>query len=543
VLAPTLRRLVAVALVAGVALAVPAAASAHATLIRSDPSDGAVLQQSPKTVTLQFSEPVETSLAAVSVLDAKLDRVDLRRLGHPRPNTITVGVPNLPRGSYLVTWRVVSADTHAVHGALVFSIGTGAGAAAIASSGGGGQAAPEYVELTFGVVRFASFALLLFCVGGAFMGAVVKDVPPRARWLLVGAALALAVLSLFGIVCQGAEAGATGFRDALDRDVISDVLHSRFGQAWGIRAGIAVWLAGLALLGPVARHAVAVVAFALVPTTSLAAHAHAEGNGTVAVDLVHVTAAALWAGGLAFVLAAVLLERSGSRWSLAARLVPRFSSVALVSMVILVSAGIANAYLELRSLNALWHTSYGQLVLAKSALVLPLLALGAYNRQFSVPVLQREAATPTQQRRFVGGATVELGLVVAILAVTAALVAEPPGKAAAVQPAGAVILTEQVGPFELELRVDPAHVGTNRVSLVAREEDGTVANLDEARISASLAERGIEQLNLDARRAGPGRYLVPRASFPAPGDWEVRADVRRGEFDEWSATFDVTIRG
>jgi len=542
VLAPSSRLLVAlIAAVALGALVAPPAAFAHATLLKSDPADGEVLQHAPARVTLQFSEPVETSLAAVTVLDAKLDRVDLRRLGHPSPDTLSVDLPTLARGSYLVTWRVVSADTHPVHGALVFSIGTGAGAAAIAAQGGGGQAPPERVESVFAVVRFASFALLLFCVGGAFMGAILADVPSRARAALVGAALLLALLSLVGIVCQGAEAGGTGFRDAFDPDVISNVFQSRFGQAWGIRAGVAVWLAAITLLGPAARYVTAVVALALLPTASLAAHAEADGNGTVVVDLVHITSAALWAGGLAFVLLALLLEEGGRRWRLAARLVPRFSAVALVAVAVLVSAGVLNAYLELRSWNALLHTSYGQLVLAKSALVVPVLVLGGYNRRFAVPALQQEIATPTQQRRFIGGASLELAIVVAILGVTAALVAEPPGKAVAAATARPVSETESAGPFELELDVDPARVGANRVR-VSTSEDGRPANVDEIRISASLAKRGIEQLRFDARPAGRGVYAARGAAFPADGTWKVRVDVRRGGFDEWTATFDVPIR-
>ena len=373
------------------------------------------------------------------------------------------------------------------------------------------------------------------------MAALVRDVPPRARSTLVAAAFALVLLSIFGIVCQGAEAGGTGFRNALDFDVLSNVLDSRFGQAWGIRAGIAVWLAGVALLGPVTRHVAATVALALAPTMSLAAHAEAEGRRTVAVDLVHVVTASLWAGGLAFVLVSLLLAKNGSRWRLAARLVPRFSAVALGSVALLVTAGVLNAYLELRSWRALWHTSYGQLVLAKSGLVLPVLALGAYNRRFAVPALQRSVVTTAQQRRFFGVAAVEISLVVAILAVTAALVAEPPGKSVTVRSAGPFSGIARAGPFELDLRVDPALAGANRVLLLARDRSGRTANLDEVRMSASLLERRIEQLRFEARPAGRGRWGVARAVFPASGDWKLRVDVRRGEFDEWTATFDVPI--
>ena len=88
--------------------------------------------------------------------------------------------------------------------------------------------------------------------------------------------------------------------------------------------------------------------------------------------------------------------------------------------------------------------------------------------------------------------------------------------------------------------MDPARVGPNRVRLVARERSGRLANIDEARISASLPGE-IEQLPLEPRPAGRGRYEVAHAAFPAPGEWKLRVDVRRGEFDQWTTTFDVPI--
>jgi copper transport protein len=525
------------------ALVAPAGAWAHATLVRSQPNLGEVVQQPPAKVTLFFSEPVATSLGSVSVLDAQLHPVDSGRLTHPQPNVVEVALPQLARGTYVVTWRVVSADTHPVHGAFTFSVGAPSAGADLAARAAGAQAPPEHVEQTFAVVRFVAFALLFLCVGGAFMYALVADLPRRVGTLLVAAAAALAVVSLFGLVCQGAEAGGTGFRAAFDGGVLADVLDSRFGQAWGIRAGIALWLAGVALLGPATRHVTAAVALALVPTTSLAAHAHVYGTGTVAVDLVHVVAAALWGGGLTFVLLSLLLEEPGARWRLAGRLVPRFSTVALPSVAVLVSAGVLNGYLEIRGWWALWHTSYGQLVLAKAALIVPILGLGAYNRRFAVPVLRRERASPVERRRFVAAALVEIALLTAILGVTAALVSEPPGKTvAAAAPTGPVSETKRAGPFDVELRVQPARAGANRVTVVARDRAGRLANVDEVRVGASLPGSGIASLPLDPRPAGRGRFVVARAELPTAGTWRLRVDVRRGEFDEWTAIFEVPIR-
>ena len=66
---------------------------------------------------------------------------------------------------------------------------------------------------------------------------------------------------------------------------------------------------------------------------------------------------------------------------LAADAVPRFSTMALVSVGALLAAGIVNGYLQVRGWSGLWNTTYGNLLLVKAGLLVPLIALGAYNNR------------------------------------------------------------------------------------------------------------------------------------------------------------------
>ena len=91
-------------------------AFAHATLLQTTPSAGQVLTTSPKTIQLRFNESVEVDAGSVRVFDSKGNRVDT---GGPSTSGQTVTVPvreKLADGSYVVTWRVVSADSHPVQG-------------------------------------------------------------------------------------------------------------------------------------------------------------------------------------------------------------------------------------------------------------------------------------------------------------------------------------------------------------------------------------------------------------------------------------------
>ena len=69
----------------------------------------------------------------------------------------------------------------------------------------------------------------------------------------------------------------------------------------------------------------------------------------------------------------------------------RFSTIALGSVVVLLVAGAINGYLQVETWRGLWETNYGLLLLAKIRLIVPLLALGAYNNRYSVPRLRGQA--------------------------------------------------------------------------------------------------------------------------------------------------------
>jgi copper transport protein len=248
------------------------------------------------------------------------------------------------------------------------------------------------------------------------------------------AAVLLVVTSLMAIGVEAAKASGLGLGSAVRWSLITDILGTRFGSVMLARAGLAVALAvvGLAaLLWPERERLLAWAAGALAIgtaiTPALSGHARVDGVTAVFSDWAHVVAAGCWAGGLALLLVALL--RARERWTVAARIIPRFSDLAVVSISVLLSAGVLSGFLEVRSWNGLWETTYGRLLLVKVGLVLPILALGAFNNRVSVPRLRTGVSSAVERRRFVTSVTVELALAVAIVGVTAALVAEPPPRA------------------------------------------------------------------------------------------------------------------
>lgn len=534
-----------VALVAavGAALVVAPAALGHAMLVATSPAADAVVAHAPARVLLRFDEAVATEPDAVRVLDSDGRPLATGPVVQRAPDELALTLPRtLARGSYVVAWRVVSIDTHPVHGAFVFSVGA-PGRSALGTVLRQ-QATPPTLSAGFDVVRFAAFALLLLVAGGAALLMLGRDdLPPplerRLHRILGAAAGTLVLVSVVALGFEGATAEGLGVGGVLHPHVYLTVARERFGEVWLARAALAAIVAFVARRPGRRRRMVALAAAApLVATPAFSGHADANGILALVADVAHVAAAAAWTGGLAFLVLA-LVSAGPNRWPLAARLVPRFSIMAVGSVAVLLVAGTAGGYVEVRTWSALWTTTYGRLLLAKIALVLPLLALGAYNNKFAVPRLRAQVASVVEQRRFLRAAGTECTLFVAIVAVTAVLVAEPParGMAAMDMTTGTLITYGRVGPLDTRIAISPGAAGRNRIEL---DFSGKPAIAD-AKVSASLADSGIGPLRFQARRAGPHRFVVDRADLPLSGTWSLFLEVRHGNFDEWARTVSVHL--
>ena len=542
--------LVAIAAVLAVLVGAPAA-GAHARLITTEPANDAVLPQSPRSVVLHFDEPVETAFGSVRVFDGQAQRVDDRRV--VRPDDKTVGAPidrKLPRGTYTVTWHVVSADSHPISGAFVFHVqAAGSNPAGIANEVLG-AGTPASVRVGLKLTRFFDFALLLLVVGGAVALVYPLDAAGsrlRRQLLSVLAAWAalLSLAALAGIVLQAANAGGFGIADALRWDSVSGVLETRFGKVWLVQAILAAALAVLALVARSTQRrglvvALAACAAALVVTPSLSGHAAVGSGLALTADLAHVAAAAVWTGGLAFVVVALLLA-GAERWPLASSAVPRFSRLAVVAVAVLLIAGTISGYEELGAWRGLWDTTYGLLLVAKILLVLPLLALGLYNNRISVPKLRDKVASPLERRRFLRVAGAELAIVVAVVAVTSVLVTEPPAKAS-IAPSGPYATTVPLGNLEAKVVADPAEAGLNVIDLHLSNASGQPADVAELELNATLPSASIGPLRFEAHRLAPGHYAVHDAQLAVAGDWQVAIQARRGEFESLNATVSIPIR-
>ncbi|HEX7096267.1 MAG TPA: copper resistance CopC family protein, partial [Acidimicrobiales bacterium] len=244
---------------AGVVFGLASPASAHASFVESEPADGARVQVAPSEVVLRFSEPVTIAGNAVRVINTDGDRVDD---GKPRVSgaEVTIGLDgSLEPDTYIVAWRVVSADDHPVRGAVTFVVGEGprASNATIAQLLGDEGDGPWP---TIGAItRFLAYGGGFLVIGAvAWTVAVEQGVlrRPVKRLALLGAVIG-AIGVLASVPVQAALSSGLGLDAITDTEIVSDVVDGPLG------ASVALVAVGLVL--------VAVVALGRSPRASLSA--------------------------------------------------------------------------------------------------------------------------------------------------------------------------------------------------------------------------------------------------------------------------------
>ena len=593
-------RLAAPALLAAAALLVHAApALAHAQLLGTSPLSGSTVARQPQEVIFKFNQNVGGTLGAVRVYDAAGNEVDNLQVGHPDGEEHWMGVglkSGLPDGTYTATYRVISADTHIVYGGLVFSIGHAGPAPRVTVAGLiGRNEAGEVTRVAFGVVRFLDYLSLALFIGGfAFAllawGRTLASAGSEPRWqdasaagarrlrMLLAAAVVVGLLaSVLGIGLQGASAAGVSLWSSLKASVLENTLESRFGEVWAARAVVWLLIGALMLLlralggivvprlgeapeadGRVrlrrpASATVAILGLAcayLAITPALAGHASIESPRGVffPADALHVLGASVWVGGVACLLLAVPAAtrrlEGGERTDLLLGTLARFSPLALASVVAIGITGVIQAYIDVRTLNALVTSTYGLLVLAKSVLFLGLVALGWVNRGRLIPALRRlaEAATTPGAAGVLARRSLrtELVLMTCVFGLTAALVSYAPPVDIA---AGPFSTNTKLGAAELEMTVEPARVGPNTVHLylIDATTGAPYTATKELTASAKLPAKGIGPLPLKATLAGPGHYILNSAVLSPGGEWQITIIDRVSEFESSSRVVKVPI--
>jgi copper transport protein len=331
-------------------------------------TDGVVLDQAPSSVRVTFSEQVEPITGGLSVRgpDGRpVTRGDVRVQG----SSLAVDVDAAAIGSYVVSWKVVSQDTHPALGSYVFSVGQPSAVADVAAPAELGSVTPLGfgLQVVARLLHFVGFALtfgVLLCSWLAL---------PKG-WSLVAPGLVtigLACLLLAEPVALLGQSASLGTDQLLDPDTLTDILgSSTFGRVLALRVGVALllwvvlgsarvaprWLGGVVLA----------LAGALAAIDGQASHAVGAQPPWLAqlANGAHLLAMAIWVGALVLVLTRRLPALGLGR-------------VAGAALAVLVASGIVMGLEHLTAPGDLVQSDYGRALLVKLAVLVGVVILAA----------------------------------------------------------------------------------------------------------------------------------------------------------------------
>jgi copper transport protein len=537
------RRVLISVVVALVALLVPAnPAAAHAALIAAAPAPGSVIGSSPTEITVVFSEHVTPVPGRVQVLAPDGERIS----GVPAVRGAVLRIPvrtaGRPLGTYLVSYRVISADGHPVGGALTFSVGAPSARPTPVPSAGGVH---RSVAVAVPAVRSLGYAGLALAVGPALFLALLwpRRASRRGPTRLVYAGVGLIAASTLAQIWLQVPAATGDPAWVAPPAALAGVLGSGYGMALTARLAVLAVVAGL--LPPVLRGragrlrsaTLLALAVAGLSTWPLTGHAVASPMppAAVAADVVHLAAMAVWLGGLV-TLTVFLLRRTPPR--VLGVLLPAWSRWAATAVVWLVAGGVVQAVVHVGSIGALWQTGYGRLLLAKIGVLAAALAVAGYSRR-----LVHRFAGPGRLRLTVG---IEVAATAVILGLSGALVQANPvrtdgsGRSATVDDGVSQTLTCPL--YALQFNIYPVQVGENNtVHAFAYTPAGAALNVDQWTVSARLAGRGLEPVSAPLLGLIPRNHAAGAITFPQAGTYEVRFTLRVGDLDQDTVTTSITV--
>jgi copper transport protein len=514
----------------GVVVGPAAPASAHAALVGSSPAADSIVQEAPTQVVLTFTEtvnPVQGKIRVIAPDGTRIDRNEARSSG------LQLIIPIQPSekvGTYLVTFRVISADSHPIGSAFSYSYKQVSPGGPPSANGTDAQASP-FVLAAMPVARWTGYLGLLLLVGSVLVLALLwpqrlsRGEPTRVIWIGAGLVALGTILELalqVPYVAGGGLSNVTG-------DEVREVLASQYGAAHLVRLGALA--AALVLVRPIVqgkgwgadRVLLAVLGTIGVATWSVSGHPSASPLPTLTVvsDMIHIASMSVWLGGL-IMLAVFLLPRANAT-ELGA-IVPVWSRWATYAVGALVLTGVAQALIEVNPLSALFNTAYGWVVVAKVAVVGLVLLVAAVSHRMVGAVADKADGSPRRLRRSV---IAEAGLAVVILGVTSVLVQLTPARTSA-ETAGSYSTVEteimRHERFILTADLTPATVGLNQLHLYATTPDGQPATILKWTVKASLPDQGIEPIEASVLKISPD-HATAQVGLPTGGSWKFTFEL------------------
>jgi copper transport protein len=559
-MSPLRRAVIALAAVAAV-LALPSAASAHAYLIRTEPTASGVLESPPTTAQLTFDEAVEPRFAIISVTNAagRQETTGAIRRSPANPDTLVVPLRlHLAEGWYLIYWRAISVDGHPVQGAFTYAVGPNPGPAP--------QFPVPKVSATAKtpkllIARWAMFLSVMAAIGLFVMRTLIarpliRRVEGTSLKAVSVAFVAASVVGLIAIpVYLDFSVANDSLRSVFDLGALVPLYRvTAFGRAlvdfevcfalFCLAAWTSLWVdrpqrerRSIAELASVTGALLGAAAALVIPGAAGHPGQTSPRGLTMVFDWLHLVSGSIWFGGLVGLLLVWRSVQPGSRVAALSVTVPRFSNVALASVIVLAATGVGETIVHMPAINALWDTGFGQAILVKTGLLGAALVLASGNLLRSRPRLiaargRPEAGEPAAAllRRLISGEAFVVAGVVFAAAVLSSLAPPPPAFAlqnsalATVGP-GRVARTVNRAGYRLQVLVSPNRAAAPDSFALRITKGGKPVRGANVTLALNHLEMQMPQQEYQLTENQPGIYARSAPALVMVGRWGLNFQI------------------
>jgi copper transport protein len=541
----------------------PGVASAHAYLIRTSPTASGVLNAPPRQVSLTYDEAVEPRFAIISVtnVDGHQETTGPVRRSAADPDTLVVPLrPGLSEGWYLIYWRAISVDGHPVQGAFTYAVGPNPGPAPkfAVPSISAGATAPNLL-----ITRWVMFLSVMVAIGlFAFRFFVARSLPRRVAGTgLRALSIAFVAASVIGVlaipVYLDFAIASDSLRSVFDVGALVPLFRvTAFGRGYVDMMlcfalfCVAAWVALLvdrpdrrsrSLAEILAETGALLAAGAALVLPGAVGHAgQTSPRGlSVPIDWLHLIAGSVWLGGLVGLLVLWFTAGSARRVATLSVVVPRFSTVALGSVGLLLATGTVATIDHMPAIDALWDTGYGVAILVKIAILLVAMAVAAGNLLSTRPRLAAAgggsgtgdgAAAAGLLRRLVAVEAVLVAGAVFVAALLSSLAPPPPAFAkqnaalASVGPGRVAQTIERAG-YRLQVLVSPNKAAAPDSFALRITKGGQPVRHADVTLTFNHTEMQMPQQQYQLTETQPGVYSRRAPALIMVGKWALAFNV------------------
>ncbi len=557
-------------------------ASAHANLLEASPKPSEQLDTPPERVIIWFTEPIEPAFSNILVLNPGGADVTAgeSEFDPTEPTVMWVPLVPLESGTFTVVWKNVSSvDGHKATGSFIFAVGEPVGVETQIDL----AEQPIIQSPIDPIVRWIIYIGIAVFAGGLLFETMIASRVARAedehqsfafsqqtsnRFATVAlAAIAVVVVAQIAqLILQSSIAFDLPIYAIYPNQLADVVSGSDWGRYWSWRFTAAI-LAALALLvaSRLIRDArrssdpdyleeaslvtetpvgIAAIAFSGIYLLLIALTSHNAATPgdirwfAIATDLIHIIAATIWVGGIAYLLVAAT-SRSADQSSRTAflQLATRFAPLAIFATTILVTSGIVSSLMQVTIPEAL-NTPYGRVLGAKVLLLVILIALAIRNNRSVARSTNPDATVANSLRRYI---SIELAVAFAVLLATAGLASLEPARLYAertgIGVADHVAVKETISGATIHAKLDPGNTGTNNLTVDITDDGAPFLSATEVRARVKYLDDNFGEYFAPLENTSPGHWRLDDITIGISGAYQLDVTVVRSDsFDSHIST-------